>query len=44
MLSELNEAVRMCRGLLIAQGIVNNGIKKSSLQRVMEMQQETMAA
>ena len=42
MLSELNEAVRMCWELLIAQGIVNNGIKKSSLQCVMEMQQEMM--
>lgn len=39
MLNELNEAVRSRREFLIEQGVINNGIKKSSLQRVLEMQE-----
>ena len=38
MLSELNKAVHARWELLIAQGIVNKGIKKSSLQCAMKIQ------
>lgn len=44
MLSELNAAVKARRELLIEQGIAYNGVKKSAMQRVMEMQESAIAA